>query len=84
MSENAKTKNMSLFELGKEYERHAELQSSFINNCKNTIQKAKESGDADAVIKLEGELRKFYEIKRELEQTASLLKTYYKGEKDGE
>lgn len=84
MSENSKTKNMSLFDLGKEYEHHADLQESFINNCKNLIKKAKNSGDTDAVIKLEGELRKFYEIKRELKQTASLLKTYYKGEKYGE
>lgn len=82
MSENMKTEKMSLYELGKEYEKHAELQSSFINSCKAEIEKAKRSGDFDAVPELERKLRKFREIKRELQETASRLKTYYKGEKE--
>ena len=82
MSENMKIEKMSLYELGKEYEKHAELQNSFINSCKAEIEKAKMSGDFDAVAKLERKLRKFREIKRELKETASRLKTYYKGEKE--
>lgn len=83
MSKNIKTETMSLFDLGKEYEHHAEMQNAFIVNCKKAIKEAEKSGDFNAVNKLEVELRKFYEIKRELKQTALLLKTYYKGEKYG-
>lgn len=81
MSENTKTEKMSLYELGKEYEKHAELQKSFIASCKAEIKKAEMSGDFDAVLKLKEKLSKFREIKHELEKTASILKTYYKGEK---
>lgn len=70
----------SLFQLGQEYEKHAELQQSFIDRCKADIKKAKASGDADAVSELEKKLHKFYQIKRELLETASHLKSYYKGE----
>lgn len=81
MSENTKTEKISLYELGKEYEKHAELQDSFINSCKAEIEKAKKSGDFDAVRELERKLCNFRKIKRELRGTASKLKTYYKGEK---
>lgn len=81
MSENTKTENVSLYELGKEYEKHAKLQESFIAGCKAEIKKAEMSGDFDAVLKLKEKLRKLREIKRELEETASTLKTYYKGDK---
>lgn len=81
MCENTKTEKMSLYELGKEYEKHVELQKSFIDNCKAEIEKAKRSGDLDAVRELENNLSKFRKIKRELQETASRLKTYYKGEK---
>lgn len=80
MSRNTRTEKMSLYELGKEYEKHAELQKSFIAGCKAEIKKAEMSGDFDAVVTLKERLRKFREIKRELEETASTLKTYYKGE----
>ncbi len=81
MSENTKIEKMSLYELGKEYEKHAELQNSFIDSCKAEIEKAKRSGDFDAVRELERKLCQFRKIKRELRETASSLKTYYKGEK---
>ncbi len=73
-----KTKNKSLFELGQEYERCAELQQSFIDSCKQDIKRAKDLGDRDAVVRLESKLHKFYEIKREITETASKLKLYYK------
>ena len=34
MSENMKTERKSLFELGEEYEKHINVQKSFIENCK--------------------------------------------------
>lgn len=70
----------SIKELGKEYEKHAKLQQSFIDNCKAQLNKAKKSGDTDAVKKLQSDLQKFYEIKKELEETAIHLKNYYKGD----
>ncbi len=74
---NLKTE-MSLYELGQEYERYGELQQTFIDNCKKDIERAKASGDRDAVIKLERNLCKLREIKREIMQTAAILKMYYK------
>lgn len=71
---------MSIENLGREYEKHAELQQHFIDNCKAQINKAKQSGDLEAVKNLQADLRKFYEIKKELKETASHLKKYYKGE----
>ncbi len=82
MSENMKAERKSLFELGEEYEKHVNLQNVFIENCKKEIKKAKESGDTRAVEILQNNLRKFYEIKRELVETASKLKTYYGGQND--
>ena len=73
-----KTEKTSLYELGKEYEKHVKIQKHFINRCKKEIEKAKKSGDYNAVKELEKKLRKFYEIKYELEQTALQLKNYYK------
>ncbi len=70
----------SIKDLGKEYEKHAKLQQSFIDNCKTQLNKAKKMGDIDAVKKLQSDLRKFYEIKKELEETANHLKNYYKGD----
>lgn len=74
------TEKMSLYELGQEYEKHIELQQFFIDKCKVDIQKAKMLGDRDALKLLQGNLKKFNEIKEDLELTASLLKNYYKGE----
>lgn len=73
-----KTENMSLFQLGLEYEKHAVLQQHFIDRCKLDIKRAKESGDYNAVKELESRLYKFREIKREIEEAASKLKSYYK------
>lgn len=67
-------------DLGTEYEKYAELQQFFIDKCKAEIKKAKKSGDLDAVRELQCNLHKFYEIKRELEETANHLKNYYKGD----
>ena len=69
---------MSIEELGSEYEKHAELQQYFIDKCKAQIKKAKQSGDLDAVRELRSDLNKFYAIKKELTETASQLKNYYK------
>jgi hypothetical protein len=71
---------MSLYELGQEYEKHIEMQDFFIDKCKADIQKARMIGDSDALKTLQGNLRRFYEIKEDLELTASMLKNYYKGE----
>lgn len=67
----------TLSQLGKEYENHALLQNIFINRCKKDLEKAKKSGDNNVVKELEKKLRKFYEIKYELEHTALQLKNYY-------
>ncbi len=73
-----KKEKISIEELGREYEKQAELQQYFINKCKAEIKKAKQLGDADAVRELQSNLYKFYEIKSELLETASQLKNYYK------
>lgn len=72
------SKELSIEELGKEYEKHASLQQYFIDKCKLQIKQAKQSGDTDAVKRLQGELYKFREIRNELLETASQLKNYYK------
>ena len=72
-----KTKK-TLAELGKEYEKYISLQNFFINRCKKDLEKAKKSGDYNAEKELEKKLRKFYQIKYELEHTALQLKNYYK------
>lgn len=82
MPENMKTEKTTLYELGEEYERFAELQNSFIDQCKADIKNAERSGDSDAVAKLKINLAKFKAIKKELNETASKLKNYYKGEKE--
>jgi hypothetical protein len=68
----------TISQLGEEYDKHASLQSFFIDRCKKDIEKAKMSGDNNAVMELEGKLRKLYQIKYEIEQTALQLKNYYK------
>ncbi len=75
-----KTEKMSLAQLGQEYEKHIKLQQYFINKCKSDIKKAKEMGDKNAVSELTKRLNKFYEIKKELAETAENLKNYYKGD----
>lgn len=70
----------SIEELGKEYEKHIALQQYFIDKCKAQISQAKQLGDMDAARELQSDLYKFYEIKRELQETAEHLKNYYKGE----
>ena len=68
----------TISQLGEEYDKHASLQRFFIDRCKKDIEKAKMSGDNNAVMELEGKLRKLYQIKYEIEQTALQLKNYYK------
>jgi uncharacterized membrane protein (DUF106 family) len=68
----------TISQLGEEYEQHALLQRFFIDRCKKDIEKAKKSGDHNAVKELEKKLRKFYRIKYEIEQTSLQLKNYYK------
>ncbi len=71
---------MTLAELGQEYEKHIEMQQYFIDKCKDDIKRAEKSGDNNAVLELKSKLQKFYEIKRELSETADTLKNYYKGD----
>lgn len=68
----------TISQLGEEYDKHASLQRFFIDRCKKDIEKAKMSGDNSAVMELESKLRKLYQIKYEIEQTALQLKNYYK------
>ena len=68
----------TISQLGEEYDKHASLQRFFIDRCKKDIEKAKMSGDNNTVMVLEGKLRKLYQIKYEIEQTALQLKKYYK------
>ena len=71
---------MTLVELGQEYEKHIEMQQYFIDKCKDDIKRAEKSGDNNAVLELKSKLQKFYEIKRELSETAEKQKNYYKGD----
>ncbi len=73
-------KKMTLAELAQEYEKHIEMQQYFIDKCKDDIKRAEILGDNNAVIELKSKLQKFYEIKRELSETADTLKNYYKGD----
>lgn len=73
-------KKMTLVELAQEYEKHIEMQQYFIDKCKDDIKRAEKVGDNNAVIELKSKLQKFYEIKRELSETADTLKNYYKGD----
>ena len=66
--------------MGKKYEKHIEMQQYFIDKCKDDIKRAEKSGDNNAVLQLKSKLQKFYEIKRELSETADTLKNYYKGD----
>lgn len=68
----------TISQLGEEYDKYASLQRFFIDRCKKDIEKAKMSGDNSAVMELESKLRKLYQIKYEIEQTALQLKNYYK------
>ena len=68
----------SLRELGEEYERNAKIQQFFIDKCKADIKRAKEKKERETVRALKADLLKFYEIKRELTENASILKNYYK------
>ncbi len=70
-------KKKSLLELGQEYENHVKLQDAFIKRCTEDIKRAEKMGDRDAVRELKSNLYKFYEIKRELNDTALQLKNYY-------
>lgn len=71
---------ISIENLGREYEKHVELQQYFIDKCRAQINQAKQSGNMEAVKELQSDLHKFYEIKKELQETAARLKNYYKGE----
>ena len=73
-------KKMTLAELVQEYEKHIEMQQYFIDKCKDHIKRAESVGDNNAVLELKSKLQKFYEIKRELSETADILKNYYKGD----
>ena len=75
-----KTENISLFRLGEEYEKNAKIQQFFIDRCNEDIKKAEKAKDRDAVRELRSNLYIFYEIKREMEETAQILKNYYKGD----
>ena len=75
-----KTEKKSLAQLGKEYEKNIEIQQYFIDKCKKDIEKAEQAGDKNAVCELKSNLLKFYEIKREMTETAEKLKNYYKGD----
>lgn len=77
-----KTEKMSLSELGQEYEKHAELQQFFIDRCREDIERAKKSGDSNAVKELEAKLCKFRAIRREIIETSLQLKAYYKEKGD--
>lgn len=71
---------LTLEELGREYEKYAELQQYFIDKCKADIKNEKMLGNSKAVDGLTKKLRRFREIQSELKSTAEKLKNYYKGE----
>lgn len=75
-----KTEKKTLAKLAQEYEKHIELQQYFIDKCKDDIKRAEKVGDNNTVCELKSKLYKFYEIKRELRETADTLKNYYKGD----
>lgn len=75
-----KTEKKTLAKLAQEYEKHIELQQYFIDKCKDDIKRAEKVGDNNTACELKSKLYKFYEIKRELRETADTLKNYYKGD----
>lgn len=70
----------SLYKLGEEYEKHIKLQDFFIERCRADLKKAEQKGDSDKARELRSNLYKFYEMKRELRETAAHLKKYYEKE----
>lgn len=79
-----KAEKISLYDLGKEYERHIKTQDTFIEHCKEEIRKAKESRkSSDDIRELQSKLYKFYEIRRELQEAADALKNYYRRDDSG-
>ncbi len=75
-----KKDELSIEQLGQEYENHIALQNFFIDKCKSQIKEAEKLGDLCAVKELRSNLNKFREIKHELEEISLHLKKYYKGE----
>ena len=84
MLKNQKIKQKSLYDLGLEYERHAEMQNVFIKKCEADLENAKQMGETELISELTRKRKIFKEIRKELLETARKLKTYYKGDSYGE
>ncbi len=75
---NTNQKDLSLYELGLEYEKQIEIQNKFIADCNKKLRQAKKSGDYKAEMEIVARRRAFYGIREELSWVASILKNYYK------
>lgn len=69
--------NLSLKELGKEYERSIVIQKKVIEENREKLKKARQTGDFNEMKRLCSLLRVLYDEKSELEEKANQLRNYY-------
>lgn len=69
--------NLSLKELGQEYERSIVIQQNVIEENRKKLHKARLTGNFTEMKRLNCLLRVLYEEKSELEEKANQLKSYY-------
>lgn len=70
--------NLSLQELGNEYEKSIEVQKKIIENAREKLHKARKAGNFREMKRLNTVLKILYDEKSELEEKAHKLKNYYK------
>ncbi len=69
--------NLSLQELGNEYEKSIEIQKQVIENTRKKLTHARKSADFREIKRLNTVLQVLYEEKSELEEKAHRLRKYY-------
>lgn len=70
--------NLSLQELGYEYDKSIEIQKEIISETREKLHRAKKAGNFKEIKRLNTLLCVLYEEKSELEEKAHRLKNYYK------
>lgn len=69
--------DLSLKELGKEYEKSIEIQKQAIEECREKLRLAHRKCNCTEVKRLNTLLRVLYDEKSELEESANILRSYY-------
>lgn len=69
--------NLSLQELGNEYEKSIEVQKKVIENTRKKLTDARKTGNFREIKRLNTVLQILYDEKSELEEKAHKLKKYY-------